>query len=93
MMTDRIDKQEKARMITQRGGISTNVDPGESATVTTECEAGEVSLSGGFTSSNVRMALAGSGRFGTTGWLITVYNASEQTGTFKPSVICMQSSS
>ena len=80
-------------MITQRGGISTNVDPGESATVTTECEAGEVSLSGGFTSSTVRMALAGSGRVGTTGWLITVYNAADQPGTFRPSVMCLHSSS
>ena len=80
-------------MITQRGGIGTNIDPGESATVTTECEAGEVSLSGGFTASNVRMALAGSGRVGTTGWLITVYNASEQPGTFRPSVICLQAAS
>jgi hypothetical protein len=80
-------------MITQRGGIGTDVDPGESAIVTTECEAGEVSLSGGFTSRTVRMALAGSGRDGTTGWPITVYNASDQPGTFRPSVISLQASS
>jgi hypothetical protein len=77
--------------ITQRGGSSTTVDPGTSATVTTECEAGEVALSGGFTSSNVHKTLAGSGRSGPTGWLITVYNDSEQMGTFVPSVICMKS--
>jgi hypothetical protein len=31
-------------MITQRSGFGTDVDPGESATVTTECEAGRFLL-------------------------------------------------
>src|SRR5918997_496050 len=62
MMTDRIDTREQPRMITQRGGIGTNVDPGESATVTTECEAGGGSLSGGLTPRQRRLVATGARR-------------------------------
>jgi hypothetical protein len=78
-------------VITERSGSGVSVSANASGSATATCNAGEVSIGGGFdTGTTNNMFPLQSRRSGTTGWTITIRNNSGGSQTLTPYVMCLQ---
>lgn len=79
-----------ALTVTERAGSSTSVGAATNASATATCNAGEISIGGGFTTAGNQVLENGSDRNGTTGWTARVRNSQGSAQNFTPFVICLE---